>query len=135
MAFSTYLHSVYYWKKKNIAFCYSKSSLRVESSIMTSVLEYQFCVCFCLKVTRFKGNLYIFSEMEMMRWQKWLNSGFPDHFYCWHFLITSSFEPLYFVKMCPIFVSSAFLNFKKYKNPILIPHNQSHASREQRERD
>ena len=30
-------------EKKNIAFCYSKSSLKVES-IMTSVMEYQFCV-------------------------------------------------------------------------------------------
>ena len=33
-------------------------------------------------------------------------------FYCWNFQITSIFEPLFIVKICPIFVNLAFLHFK-----------------------
>ena len=32
------------------------------------------------------------------------------------FLLTLIFKPLYFVKMCPIFVSPAFLHFKKHQS-------------------
>ena len=37
--------------------------------------------------------------------------------------MTSIFEPLYFVKMGPIFISSAFLHFKKHQNSIQYCHH------------
>ena len=71
-------------------------------------------VCFCIKKTRFKGNIYMIwnGNNEVT---KWVNSDFPDYYYCWHFLITTGFEPLYFVKICPIFVTLAFLRLKKHQ--------------------
>ena len=50
----------------------------------------------------FSENIFILSILEQT-----LVWTFID------LLLTSIFEPLYFVKMVPIFVTSAFLRFKK----------------------
>ena len=39
-----------------------------------------------------------------------------EHIFChWHFLITSIFKSLYFVKRCPIFDTSTLTQFSKFK--------------------
>ena len=59
---------------------------------------------------------------------QWLCSDFPDQFIlpkmdfkCLHFSITESFKPLYYSKIGPIFVSSAFLQLKKNIKICFIP--------------
>ena len=46
-----------------------------------------------------------------------LISIFGNNFCYWHFLITSTFERLYYPKWCPIFYGSVLYLFTKYRAP------------------
>ena len=74
----------------------------------------------CLKVIRLKGKKMKLWNAEVTKMAKvgfsrsficvknWLDFSIKkeNNFYCGYYLITSNFEPLYFVNMCPSFVIS-----------------------------
>ena len=67
-----------------------------------------------------KSIFYVKNYPNLSHFFHWRIS-IQEHIFCyWHFLITSTFKSLYFLKWCPIFDTSPLTQFSKFHNFLWV---------------